>query len=64
MGLSYSEESKTKLSVYADAKYLSDPHKARSQTCYLFSCGGTIITWQSRHNNNLAINKANVATQK
>ena len=64
MGLFYSEDFKTKLIVYADAEYLSNPHKAQSQTRYLFSCGGTIITWQSRHNNNLAINKANVATQK
>ena len=32
MDLSYSEESKTKLIVYADAEYLSNPHKARSQT--------------------------------
>ena len=56
MSLFYSEESKTKLIGYADAEYLSDPHKARSQTRYLFSCGGTIISW--------SINKANVATQK
>ena len=47
VGLSYFEESKTKLIVYADAEYLSDPHKARSQTRYLFSCGGTIISWRS-----------------
>ena len=24
--------------------YLSDPHKARSQTCYLFTCGGNVIS--------------------
>ena len=47
MSLFYSEESKTKLIGYADAEYLSDPHKARSQRHYLFSCGGTIISWQS-----------------
>ncbi|XP_070014474.1 secreted RxLR effector protein 161-like [Nicotiana sylvestris] len=27
--------------------YLSDPHKARSQTCYLFTYGGTTISWRS-----------------
>ncbi|KAL0533448.1 hypothetical protein IC582_030288 [Cucumis melo] len=29
------------------AGYLSDPHKARSQTGYLFTCGGTAISWRS-----------------
>ena len=38
----YSEEFKSELISYADAKYLSDPHKVRSQTYYLFACGGTI----------------------
>ncbi|XP_070005805.1 secreted RxLR effector protein 161-like [Nicotiana sylvestris] len=32
---------------YADAGYLSDPHKARSQTSYLFTYGGTAISWHS-----------------
>ena len=44
MGLFYSEEYKTKLIVYADVEYLSDPQKARSQTRYLFAYGGTIIS--------------------
>ena len=26
---------------------MSDPHKARSQTGYLFTCGGTAISWRS-----------------
>ncbi|XP_069143525.1 secreted RxLR effector protein 161-like [Solanum lycopersicum] len=33
---------------HADAEYLSDPHKARSQTGYLFICGGTVISWRSK----------------
>ena len=27
--------------------YLSDPHNGRSQTGYLFTCGGTAISWRS-----------------
>ena len=44
MGLFYSNESKSELIGYADAGYLSDPHKARSQTGYLFTCGDTAIS--------------------
>ena len=44
MGLFYTEESKTKLISYADAEYLSDPHKDLSQARYVFACGGTIIS--------------------
>ena len=47
MGLFYSNESKSELIGYADAGYLSDPHKARSQTGYLFTCGDTAISWRS-----------------
>ena len=47
MGLFYPEESKTKLIGYADAEYLSDPHKVLSQSRYVFACGGTIISWRS-----------------
>ena len=32
---------------YADAGYLSDPHKARSQMGYVFTVGGTAISWRS-----------------
>nr|GEV26934.1 T-complex protein 1 subunit epsilon [Tanacetum cinerariifolium] len=32
----------------ADAGYLSDPHKARSQTGYVFLNGGTVISWRSQ----------------
>jgi len=47
MGLLYSNASKLELIGYADAGYLSDPHKARSQTGYLFTYGGTSISWRS-----------------
>ena len=32
---------------YADARYLSYPHKACSQTSYVFTIGGTAISWRS-----------------
>jgi hypothetical protein len=32
---------------FADAGYLSDPHNGRSQTEYVFMCGGTSISWRS-----------------
>ena len=32
---------------YADAGYQSDPHKGRSQTCYIFTYGETAISWRS-----------------
>ena len=47
MGLYYPKCSNPELIGYADAGYLSDPHKARSQTGYLFTCGGTAISWRS-----------------
>ena len=47
LGLFYSNGSKSQLIGYADAGYLSDPHKARSQTGYVFTCGGTSISWRS-----------------
>ena len=43
MGLFYSNKSKEKLLGYADAGYLSDPHKSRSQTGYVFKYNGTAI---------------------
>jgi hypothetical protein len=33
---------------YADAGYLSDPHKGRSQSGYVFTIGNTAISWRSR----------------
>ncbi|KAF3672955.1 Aluminum-activated malate transporter 8 [Capsicum annuum] len=47
LGLFYSNESKSEMSGYADAEYLFDPHKARSQMSYLFTYGGTTISWRS-----------------
>ena len=44
MGLFYSINCSTHLVDYADAGYLSDPHKARSQTVYVFICGGKAIS--------------------
>ena len=48
MGLFYSKGSKSPLIGFADAGYLSDPHKVRSQSGYLFTCGDTAISWRSR----------------
>jgi predicted CoA-binding protein len=45
MGLFFPNMSKLNLIGYADAGYLSDPHNGRSQTGYLFTCGGTTISW-------------------
>ena len=47
MRLLYFNASKSELIAFADAGYLSDPHKARSQTNFLFTYGGTTITWRS-----------------
>ena len=46
MGLLYSNASKSELIGYTDVGYLSDPHKVRSQTGYLFTYGGTTISWR------------------
>ncbi|KAK9065411.1 hypothetical protein SSX86_016794 [Deinandra increscens subsp. villosa] len=48
LGLFYPNDSKEGLVGYADAGYLSDPHKARSQTGYVFMNGGTAISWRSK----------------
>ncbi|KAD5507805.1 hypothetical protein E3N88_15508 [Mikania micrantha] len=47
LGLFYQKNEKYQLVGYADAGYLSDPHKARSQTGYVFTYGGTAISWRS-----------------
>ncbi|XP_073129132.1 secreted RxLR effector protein 161-like [Henckelia pumila] len=47
MGLFYSTKSKSSLVGYADAGYLFDPHKAKSQTGYVFTRGDTAISWRS-----------------
>ena len=47
MSLFYSNESKQQLLGYVDARYISNPHKAKSQTRYMFNCNETTISWQS-----------------
>ena len=47
MGLLYSNASKLELIGCAYAGYLSDPHKVRSQANYLFTYGGTVVSWRS-----------------
>ena len=44
MGLFYSKESKQQLIGYANVRYLMDPHKAKSQTGYVFNCNGTVTS--------------------
>ncbi|WZZ32928.1 hypothetical protein YC2023_016329 [Brassica napus] len=48
LGLFYPTSSKGQMIGFADAGYLSDPHKARSQTGYVFTIGGTAISWRSQ----------------
>lgn len=47
MSLFYTKVSRFKLTGYADACCLSDPHNGRSQAGYLFICGSTTISWRS-----------------
>ena len=47
MSLFYSRGSKQQLVGYVDVGYLSDPHKGRSQTGYVFNCNDTTISWRS-----------------
>ena len=47
MILFYSKTLEPQFFGYADAGYLSDPHKARSQTEYIFTYENTAISWRS-----------------
>ena len=47
IGLFYSKVPKPELLGYTDAGYLLDPHKARSQSGYVFTCGDTVVSWRS-----------------
>nr|ACY01923.1 hypothetical protein [Beta vulgaris] len=47
LGLFYQSRPNASLIGYADAGYLSDPQKAKSQSGYLFTYGGTAISWKS-----------------
>ena len=48
LGLFYPNNTNGEMVGFADAGYLSDPHKARSQTGYVFTVGGTAISWRSQ----------------
>ena len=43
----YSQNSCDVLVGFADAGYLSDPHKGRFQTGYILTMGNTAISWRS-----------------
>jgi hypothetical protein len=68
MELFYPRGSNSQLVGYADEGFLSDSHKGRSQTGYLFTCGSTAISWRyvkqtlvatsSNHSEIIAIHKA------
>ncbi|XP_047306394.1 secreted RxLR effector protein 161-like [Impatiens glandulifera] len=47
MGLYYPYVCEAELIGYADVRYISDPHNGRSQTGYVFTYGGTTISWRS-----------------
>jgi len=47
MSLFYSNDTNYEFVGYADARFLSNPHRGRSQTGYLFTCGKSIISWRS-----------------
>ena len=47
MSLFYSNEPKQQLLGYDDVGYIFYPHKAKSQTGYVFNCNGTAISWRS-----------------
>ncbi|KAJ9547654.1 hypothetical protein OSB04_020197 [Centaurea solstitialis] len=47
LGLYFANPSKGSLYGFADTGYLSDPHIGRSQTGYVFTMGGTAISWRS-----------------
>ncbi|XP_056842908.1 secreted RxLR effector protein 161-like [Raphanus sativus] len=47
LGLFYTNKNKDGLVGFADSGYLSDPHDSGSQTGYVFTHGGTAISWRS-----------------
>ena len=46
MGLFYSKTLEPQSFGYADAGYLSDPHKVLSHIGYIFTYGNTITSWR------------------
>ncbi|XP_059277610.1 secreted RxLR effector protein 161-like [Lycium ferocissimum] len=55
MGLFYTNKGSTDLVGYADAGYLSDPHKARSQTGYLIYIRKSLLYHGDRQNGPLLL---------
>ncbi|GJW66263.1 retrovirus-related pol polyprotein from transposon TNT 1-94 [Tanacetum coccineum] len=47
IGLYFTNLSNTSLVGFADVGYMSDPHNGISQTGYVFTSGGTAISWRS-----------------
>jgi hypothetical protein len=47
MRLLYPRGSNSQLVGYEDAGFLFNPHKGRSQTGHLFTCGSITISWRS-----------------
>jgi hypothetical protein len=47
LGLFYHKNQDMNLVGYADDRYLSNPHSCKSQTRYIFICGGIAISWKS-----------------
>ena len=48
LGLFYPKNTNGKMVGFADVGYLSDLHKARSQTGHVFTVGGSAISWRSQ----------------
>ena len=48
LGLMYFRKPEFGMVGFANTGYLYDPHKARSQTGYVFKIGGTTISWRSQ----------------
>jgi hypothetical protein len=47
LGLWFPKEENLIMVGNVDADYMSGPHNARSQTGFVFLCGGAAISWQS-----------------
>ncbi|XP_048501485.1 secreted RxLR effector protein 161-like [Beta vulgaris subsp. vulgaris] len=47
MGLFFAYQFQKDLIGFADAGFMSDPHNGNSQTGYVFTYGGTSISWRS-----------------
>jgi hypothetical protein len=47
LGLWFSKRGDLTMVGYVDVGYMSDPHNARSQTGFVFLCGGAAISWRS-----------------